>query len=116
LINGGKGKFTVKHLPVEAQFAPVFGLAAEDINADGHVDIVMGGNFYRTKPETGRYDASVGLVLTGDGRGNFQVLHFTKSGWKIHGEVRDILPIRVGKKRFFIVARNNDKLLTFTLK
>ena len=35
-----------------------------DVNKDGNLDIVLGGNFYRAKPVVGRYDASFGLFLS----------------------------------------------------
>ena len=55
--NNGKGEFTMKPLPVRAQFSPVFSILVTDVNNDGIKDLVLGGNFYGLKPEVGRYDA-----------------------------------------------------------
>ena len=35
----------------------------DDFDADGDLDLVLGGNLYRAKPEVGIYDASHGLYL-----------------------------------------------------
>ena len=64
--NLGNGKFTRKALPLEAQFAPVFGMLTGDYNNDGNIDILMAGNSYATEASTGRYDAMTGLLLAGD--------------------------------------------------
>jgi hypothetical protein len=80
--------FEARALPVEAQFAPVFGVAAADFDGDGAVDLFLAENFFATQPETARYDAGRGLVLRGDGRGGFEPLPGQVSGVKIYGEQR----------------------------
>ena len=70
-INNKNGTFTAKALPIAAQLSPMYGIAAEDFDKDGNIDILMGGNFYQSKPEAGIYDASYGILLKGDGKGNF---------------------------------------------
>ena len=52
-INNTKGAFTAKALPREAQLSPVYGIAAGDFDKDGKEDILLGGNFYESKPEVG---------------------------------------------------------------
>ena len=116
LINDGLGRFTVKALPVEAQFSPVYGIEIADFNVDGNQDILLGGNFHKTKPEVGRYDASYGLLLAGDGKGNFEPRSAAESGIRIDGEVRDIISISSAKKRLILVSRNNDSIVTYTTK
>lgn len=113
LINDGSGKFSVKHLPRQAQLSPTYGIEIMDINDDGIKDILLGGNLFEAKPEAGRYDASYGTVLQGDGKGNFKAILSGTSGFKMHGAVRDIITIKAGGSDLIIVSRNNDSILTF---
>lgn len=106
-INEGEKGFVKRELPVEAQFSPVYSIVTEDFDGDGKQDIFMGGNLYRAKPETGIYDASYGLLLKGDGRGNFEAVSSKKSGLLVMGEVRSALTMKVGNKRMLVVGRNN---------
>lgn len=78
--------FEPRPLPVEAQFAPAFGLAVGDANGDGHEDLFLAQNFFDVEPETSRYDAGRGLWLQGDARGAFKPL--PESGIKIYGQQR----------------------------
>jgi len=113
-INNGKGQFTLKSLPIEAQFSPVYAIYSDDFNGDGLKDLILGGNLYRTKPEIGRYDASYGLVLTQQKDGSFKAWSAKASGIKIRGEIRDIQPIVLGGKKSLIIARNNDSPLIYS--
>ena len=115
LINDGKGKFDVRPLPVEAQFSPMFGICAGDFDGDGNQDVLMGGNLYNVKPEVGRYDASYGVFLKGDGSGNFVSIKPKDSGFFVDGEIRDIQKIVIGKSDCILVARNNDTPLVFKI-
>jgi hypothetical protein len=115
LLNHGKNGFELKVLPVEAQFSPVFGIKIEDVNKDKNLDIILGGNLFSTKPEAGRYDALHGLVLSGDGKGNFMPLNSQQSGIKLDGEVRHINAIRTGKGSLLAFVRNNDVIKFYKL-
>lgn len=112
-LNDGKGKFTAMPLPVQAQFAPVYGISVQDYDADGKMDILLGGNFYESKPEIGIYDASYGLLLKGDGTGKFVAVNQKASGINIRGQVRDIetLKIRDEQVVMFILNNNTPKIL-----
>ena len=108
IMNKGNGTFSIKALPTEAQFSPVYGVAVSDYDGDGKQDILLGGNFYESKPEVGIYDASYGMLLKGDGKGNFTKVPEKQSGIVIKGAVRGILGIKVGKKNVFLVSKNNE--------
>lgn len=108
LLNDGKGRFIMEALPVEAQLAPVYAILIDDIDKDGQLDLLMGGNLYNVKPEAGRYDASFGTYLKGDGKGKFSTILNRYSGLKIEGEVRDIKKIKVGSNEVIMITRNND--------
>jgi hypothetical protein len=116
LINDGHGKFSLRELPVEAQFAPVFGIEIADFDNDNLPDILIGGNFNKSKPEVGRYDASYGTLLKGNGSGDFKPLSAVESGVRIEGEVRDMMTIECGKEKLVLVARNNESVLTYKAK
>ena len=111
--NDTKGKFIKKPLPLQAQLSPVFGIAVCDIDGDKKQDLLLGGNFYQSKPEAGIYDASYGLLLKGDGNGRLIPLPAQQSGLVIKGQVRDISALRTKEGPFIIVARNNGKAILF---
>jgi hypothetical protein len=113
LMNNRYGSFTRRVLPVQAQFSPVYAILIDDIDRDSNADILLGGNLYRAKPETGIYDGSYGLLLRGDGRGNFTAVPPKRSGIRIKGEIRGLKKISC-KKETVMVARNNDELQFFS--
>ncbi len=75
-------------LPIEAQFAPVLALCVADFDEDGNQDVFLAQNFFGTDPDTACYDAGQGVLLQGDGRGNFHVLSSLESGIAIYDEQR----------------------------
>ena len=113
LINNGNGSFTIKALPVDAQLAPMYAISSGDFDGDGNKDIILGGNLYRAKPETGIYDASYGVFLKGDGKGNFTPVPYLRSGFFVKGEIRDIRQIQAGKRKLVFVTVNNNSLRIF---
>ena len=113
-LENRKGKFSLVSLPVNAQMFPVFAFASGDFNDDGKIDVLVAGNLLAVQPDLGRYDAGYGVVLTGDGRGNFEPLPIQKSGFLIKGEVRSLQRIGLqGRADGYLVGRNNDSLLLF---
>jgi hypothetical protein len=111
-LNDGEGGFTRKQLPHEVQFSPVYSVLVADFDQDSNPDILLGGNLYRAKPETGIYDGSYGLLLKGNGKGDFYTVSPQASGICIKGEIRGIKRIS-SKPRMVIVAKNNDRLQFF---
>ena len=111
-INDGAARFRLRPLPAEAQFAPAYASVTRDIDGDGHVDILLGGNFSGVTPLRGRYDASHGVLLRGDGRGSFTSVDMHRSGIAIGGEVRNLELVRTPRGgAAIVVARNNETLL-----
>jgi hypothetical protein len=112
-INDGSGNFARRFLPVEVQFSPVFAAEVADYNGDGNADILLGGNLYNAKPEIGRYDASFGSFLAGDGKGGFSYKTPKLTGLHLDGEIRDILEVKTSKGKLLVVARSNSPLQVF---
>lgn len=115
--NKGSSKFVMHALPVEAQLAPVNGIVCTDIDNDGNTDIIMAGNEYQTEVSTGRYDASYGVVLKGDGKGGFVNYPYTKSGFIIDGDVKCLqLLTSKNNEKLLLVGVNDDRLRVFSVK
>jgi hypothetical protein len=100
---------------METQFSTTMAAMADDFNGDGNPDLLLGGNLYNVKPEVGRYDASYGDFLEGDGQGGFKVVPPSQSGIRLDGEIRDIRSVQTPAGRLLVVARNNDSLQLFRL-
>lgn len=116
LLNEGTGKFSFKRLPVEAQYSTMYAIEISDFDGDGNKDILLGGNLYGVKPEAGRYDASYGVFLKGDGAGNFKSVSSAHTGFEIDGEVRDFIKIKSNGNNLLLAIRNNDSILFFKTK
>jgi len=111
-LNNGNGTFKTYKLPVEAQFSPVRSILDYDINKDGKPDLVLAGNNYAVRQSYGRYDASYGWCLMADS-GGFKALMPAKSGLKILGDARKIVPIDIAGKHYLLAAVNNGELQVF---
>ncbi len=118
LQNDGDKGFTLKSLPHEIQFAPVYALASADVNADGKKDIIAAGNNTWTRIRLGRLDADYGTLLLGDGKGNFSYVPQWKSGLKLRGNVRNVEMIRARNSFKLLVGVNNGpvKVIDFNNK
>ncbi len=114
LLLNKKGSFEVKALPIESQYAPIYAILVDDFDLDGNEDILLGGNLYKAKPEVGRYDASYGLLLKGDGKSNFTPIPSKLSGLQLAGEVRDIQKVKTVNGNIIMIVNNNDKIESYT--
>ena len=117
IINEGGENMHVEPLPVEAQIAPVFGLITNDFDEDGNPDILMTGNSFSTEAFTGPYDAFSGLLLQGNGAGNFQPVSFHESGFYFPGDAKALTNLKgANNEELILAARNNGKLKIFEVK
>jgi enediyne biosynthesis protein E4 len=91
--SGADGKFHEKALPLQAQFSPVFTINVTDFDKDGKPDLLLCGNINQARLRFGKCDANYGMLLKGDGKGNFTYVNQQQSGFHIWGDVRSVLNI-----------------------
>ncbi|MFZ8960178.1 MAG: FG-GAP-like repeat-containing protein, partial [Flavobacteriaceae bacterium] len=116
VLNLGNDEFDWTSLPTNIQMAPLYGIAVVDADQDDKEDLVLGGNLFGTRARFGRFDASKGEFLKGNGDGTFEVVSYVKSGLKIEGEVRDIVPIQLNQKPHLLIGRNNNSIKIFAIR
>ena len=110
------GKFIRKELPRLAQISAVNGIECADFNDDGIKDVIIAGNLYSSEVETTRNDASDGLVLIGEGNGEFKELDYARSGFSAGGDVKDVKILTKGKQKLILVTNNNSAMQAFSFK
>ncbi|MCW3117936.1 MAG: repeat-containing protein, partial [Chitinophagaceae bacterium] len=114
--NNGNFQFALHTLPAQAQWAPVYGIAVNDFNGDGNMDIMLNGNEFSMAPPLGRYDALNGLVLQGNGKGNFAPLPILQSGIYIPGNGKALAQLVVNNQLTVAAAQNGSLLKLFRSK
>jgi hypothetical protein len=117
LRNDGNGKFTMIPLPVKAQISTLNGMIADDFDGDGNLDVLISGNDYGIDVSVGRYDALNGLLLKGDGKGNFQPLSILQSGIYIPGDGKALVKLEGANGKYLVAAsQHRDSLRLFELR
>ena len=114
--NNGNNQFTIKPLPIQAQLAPLNGMVACDLNGDSFLDLVINGNDYGNEVVNGQYDAMNGLVMLGDGKGQFKPMSLQQSGYYVPGDAKGLAALTVGNSMAFAATQNRKKLQLFSLK
>lgn len=109
LLINENGYFSLKKLTQMTQMAPINDLIIQDVNEDGLVDILAVGNDYAAETHFGRYDASLGACLLGNGKGNFTWIDPTVSGFVFRGQASQI--VQAGNQ--LLVGVNNQDLVIF---
>jgi len=92
-ISGEKGKFSIADIPLAAQNAPVYAIAAFDYDKDGHKDLLLCGNINKARLKFGNADANHGVLLKGNGKGAYKYVPQFQSGFKLSGDVRSIAQV-----------------------
>jgi enediyne biosynthesis protein E4 len=111
--NLGNNQFKLRPLPDAVQRAPVTAILVEDISMDGNDDLFVVGNDYSTEPIEGQHDGGVGMILLGDGKGNFNPLSPQQSGFWVEGDARGMVAIHSKDLKIILVAQNKGPLLAF---
>ena len=107
-INKGNGQFEIQVLPSAVQFSSVNTICTADVNKDGILDIILGGNQYEFKPQFSRLDANYGSVLIGNKKGKYTWMPYNQSGFFIKGEVKHLKTIKNKNNSLTIIAVIND--------
>ena len=113
LENLGGGRFRLTDLPWPAQLAPVYGMLVQDFDSDGHLDVLLSGNDFGAEVVNGRYDASVGTLLRGDGKGKFAALPFRESGLFINGNARGSAVLQTPDQPIYLFASSGGPLQAY---
>lgn len=114
-INNGDGNFTIKELPVMTQLSCINAIQPIDINGDGNVDLVSGGNQFGFTPQFEKLDGSFGDVLMNNGKGDFVWIESKKIGLNLRGELRDIVLVKNRQGRFLLFLQNNEYPVLYKL-
>lgn len=114
LLSSPDGYDIIK-LPKEAQYSPLYALLLDDIDNDGVIDLLAGGNQYLVKPQFGRYDASHGWFFKGvfsDGKFTF----LPGLDLNVKGQIRDIETVSVNGVKFVLFAKHDDELEIYKVR
>jgi hypothetical protein len=116
LLSKGGG-FELQRLPVYAQFGPINKAIIMDVNNDGHLDVVAAGNNFGVEVETIRYDGGRGVVLLGNGKGDFEQLEPAESGFFVRGDCKDMVLLNTKAHGDMIISLvNTGEAKSFKLK
>jgi hypothetical protein len=110
LENKGKDGFVKHALPLEAQYAPVYSILPMDVNKDGKMDLLLSGNNSWTRIKLGNYSANHGVLLVGNGKGEFTYLPQFQSGLNLKGNVRDAIKIDINGHENLFFGINESKI------
>lgn len=114
-INNGKGNFTLMPLPTYMQLSSLNASAIIDLDGDGLLDIVTGGNFTDLLPQFCSVDASYGNVLMNKGKNSYALLSSSASGLSLQKQIRDLKSININRSKNLLFLQNNDMPVLFKI-
>ncbi len=113
-INDGSDHFTMKPLPAEAQFSRVSSIVQLN-DSSTKKRLLLAGNFYPYRVQSGHCDASMGLILETDKAGITPKTPY-QSGLYLSGDVRTAVILKsANNKKFLLIAANNQPLQLYQI-
>jgi enediyne biosynthesis protein E4 len=89
-------------------------MVVTDFNHDGNLDVMAVGNSFSSETGSGFYDAGIGVILKGDGKGSFSSVPVNTSGFFVDSDAKGFAELTLGNtKKIWIVTSNNDSLKVF---
>lgn len=114
--NLGKQQFAIQALPWQAQVGPVFGMLAQDFDADGNLDLLLQGNDFGNEVSVGRLDAHNGLYLKGLGNGSFEPLLSQQAGFYVPGSAKALVFTKnIALGNMIFASQNRAELKQFSI-
>jgi hypothetical protein len=105
------GKFSYRALPFRMQLSPVFSIETMDVNNDGKLDLIAGGNISRMPSRFGKANGNFGSVFLGDGKGGFEFSQPATTGVCVHHDIRKLII----DGNTLIIGVNNGPLCVYKL-
>ncbi len=106
LERGPDGRMRVHRLPADGQWSALYAFATADLDGNGTLDVLAGGNFHGAQPSIGRYDASFGHLWL-----DAPALRQTEpreTGLALFGQVRHLAILTLADGRKAVIAVRND--------
>ena len=103
---GSDNDFTKNNLAPEIQYANVSSILLEDTDNNGTIDIVLGGNQSKIKPQFGPLESSNGWILKQQKNGIFD----KPASLGVKGEIRSIISFKNKDQYSIILGINNDSI------
>jgi len=103
---GSDNGFTKNNLAPEIQYANVSSILLEDTDNNGTIDIVLGGNQSKIKPQFGPLESSNGWILKQQKNGIFD----KPASLGVKGEIRSIISFKNKDQYSIILGINNDSI------
>ncbi len=108
--NLGNDSFRIKPLPNLTQVSSVNNILIKDYDLDGNKDLLLSGNLFQTDVDIPRNDAGTGLLLKGNGAGDFESVPLTESGFSAPFDAKDMKTIYVRSREIILVGNNSNYL------
>jgi hypothetical protein len=100
---------------MQVQLSSVNAILPTDVNNDGKIDLIIGGNRFDFLPQFSRMDASYSHILLNKGKGDFELINNTQTGMSINGQIRDIKEVQTKFGKRILVLQNNEVPLMYGL-